>query len=137
MSAKKIITTNKAPTPPKGLYSQAVVANGTVYCSGSVAIDPSTGKLIDGDVQAHTHQCIKNLTNVLEAAGTTVENVVKVNVFLSDMKDYAAMNEVYVQYWGDQKPCRTCVAAKQLPLGTDVEIECIAVLPDNVVRSKL
>ncbi|EMC98873.1 hypothetical protein BAUCODRAFT_31148 [Baudoinia panamericana UAMH 10762] len=92
-------------------------------------MDPATGKIIDGDVQAHTHQCIKNLTAVLEAAGTNIDNVVKVNVFLSDMKDFAAMNEIYAQYWGETKPCRTCVAAKQLPLGTDVEIECIAVLP--------
>jgi len=92
-------------------------------------MDPATGKLVEGDIQARTHQCIKNLTAVLTAAGTNIENVVKVNVFIADMKDFAAMNEVYVQYWGEQKPCRTCVAAKQLPLGTDVEIECIAVLP--------
>ncbi|KXL50122.1 hypothetical protein M433DRAFT_151497 [Acidomyces richmondensis BFW] len=129
MSAKKAVLTENAPAPLKGIYSQAIVANGTVYCSGSIAMDPSTGKIVDGDIQVHTHQCIKNLTNVLEAAGTTINNVVKVNVFLADMKDFAAMNEVYSQYWGDVKPCRTCVAAKQLPLGTDVEIECIAVLP--------
>jgi enamine deaminase RidA (YjgF/YER057c/UK114 family) len=66
---------------------------------------------------------------VLEAAGTTIEHVVKVNVFLDDMSNFDAMNEVYKTYFGDVKPCRTCVAAKQLPLGTDVEIECIAVLP--------
>lgn len=126
MSAnKKIIHTDKAPQPLKGIYSQAIVANGTVYCSGSVAMDPATGQIIDGDVQAHTvrvilllimrcvrtdvykHQCIKNLTNVLEAAGTTIENVVKVNVFLADMKDFQAMNEIYAQYWGEHKPCRT------------------------------
>ncbi|RMX90406.1 hypothetical protein D0869_00131 [Hortaea werneckii] len=129
MPAKQVISTDKAPMGLKGIYSQAIVANGTVYCSGSVAMDPATGQIIDGDVGAHTHQCIKNLTNVLEAAGTTIENVVKVNVFLADMKDFAAMNEVYAQYWGEQKPCRTCVAAKQLPRGTDVEIECIAVMP--------
>ncbi|KAK5133243.1 hypothetical protein LTR08_008078 [Meristemomyces frigidus] len=129
MSAKKVIATDKAPMGLKGIYSQAIVANGTVYCSGSVAMDPATGKIIDGDVQAHTHQCIKNLTAVLAAAGTTIDHVVKVGVFLADMKDFAAMNEVYATYWGENKPCRTCVAAKQLPLGTDVEIECIAVLP--------
>ncbi len=72
---------------------------------------------------------MKNLAAVLEAAGTTMDNVVKVNVFIADMKDFSAMNEVYTQYFGEQKPCRTCVAAKQLPLGTDVEIECVAVLP--------
>merc|ERR1711915_1027045 len=131
MPAKQVISTDKAPMGLKGIYSQAIVANGTVYCSGSVAMDPATGQIIDGDVGAHTHQCIKNLTNVLEAAGTTIENVVKVNVFLADMKDFAAMNEVYAQYWGEQKPCRTCVAAKQLPRGTDVEIECIAVMPQE------
>jgi len=131
MPTKKAVLTENAPAPLKGIYSQAIVANGTVYCSGAVAMDPSTGKIVDGDVQVHTHQCIKNLTNVLEAAGTTINNVVKVNVFLADMKDFAAMNEVYSQYWGEVKPCRTCVAAKQLPLGTDVEIECIAVLPSK------
>ncbi|PIA94373.1 RutC family protein [Cercospora beticola] len=132
MSAnKKVILTENAPPPLPGVLSQAIVANGTVYCSGSVAVDPATGKLIEGSVADRTHQCIKNLTAVLEAAGTNIENVVKVNVFLDDMANFSAMNEVYKQYWGENKPCRTCVAAKQLPLGTDVEIECIAVLPGN------
>ncbi|OJD36525.1 l-psp endoribonuclease family protein [Diplodia corticola] len=121
--------TDKAPKPLPGIYSQAIVANGVVYCSGAVPMDPVTMKLIDGDVAAHTHQCIKNLTAILEASGTTIENVVKVNVFLANMDDFAAMNEVYMTYWGDVKPCRTCVAVKTLPLNTDVEIECIAVLP--------
>jgi enamine deaminase RidA (YjgF/YER057c/UK114 family) len=69
--------------------------------------DHETGKLIDGDVQAHTHKCIQNLKAILEAAGTSLENVVKVNVFLSNMDDFAAMNEIYSTYWGDVKPCRT------------------------------
>ncbi|KAL0262736.1 hypothetical protein SLS55_001708 [Diplodia seriata] len=99
--------TDKAPKPLPGIYSQAIVANGVVYCSGAVPMDPVTMKLIDGDVQAHTHQCIKNLTAILEASGTTIDNVVKVNVFLSNMDDFAAMNEVYMTYWGDVKPCRT------------------------------
>lgn len=129
MSAnKKIILTENAPKPLPGIYSQAVVANGTVYCSGSIGID-TTGKLIEGTIGDRTHQAIKNLTAVLEAAGTNINNVVKVNVFIDDMANFAAMNEVYTTYWGENKPCRTCVAAKQLPLGTDVEIECIAVLP--------
>jgi len=74
---------------------------------------------------------------VLQAAGTSIDNVVKVNVFLSDMGDFAAMNEVYKLYWGDVKPSRTCVAAKQLPFGTDVEVECVAVLPVYVVPSSV
>ena len=75
------------------------------------------------------HQCIRNLSAVLTAAGTSIDAVFKVNVFLSDMEHFTAMNEVYKTYWGDVKPARTCVAVKQLPLGTDVEIECQAVLP--------
>ncbi|KAJ5958793.1 uncharacterized protein N7479_005943 [Penicillium vulpinum] len=128
MSSKIAIVTDKAPKPLPGVYSQAIVANGVVYCSGSVALDPVTRTLIDGDIKAHTHQCIKNLSHILEEAGTDITKVVKVNVFLSNMDDFAEMNSVYVQYWGDVKPCRTCVAVKTLPLNTDVEIECIAVL---------
>ncbi|OJJ79612.1 putative L-PSP endoribonuclease family protein Brt1 [Aspergillus glaucus CBS 516.65] len=128
MSTKTPILTDKAPKPLPGIYSQAIVAGGVVYCSGAVAMDPETGKIVDGDVKAHTHQCIKNLTHILEAAGSDINKVVKVNVFLSDMDDFAGMNSVYTQYWGDVKPCRTCVAVKTLPLNTDVEIECIATL---------
>ncbi|BCR90926.1 putative L-PSP endoribonuclease family protein Brt1 [Aspergillus chevalieri] len=128
MSTKTPILTDKAPKPLPGIYSQAIVAGGVVYCSGAVAMDPETGKIIDGDVKAHTHQCIKNLTHILEASGSDINKVVKVNVFLSDMDNFADMNSVYTQYWGDVKPCRTCVAVKTLPLNTDVEIECIATL---------
>ncbi|KAL2820302.1 Endoribonuclease L-PSP/chorismate mutase-like protein [Aspergillus granulosus] len=128
MTLKTPVLTETAPAPLPGIYSQAIIANGVVYCSGSVALDPKTGKLIDGDIKAHTHQCIKNLSNVLQAAGSDITKVVKVNVFLSNMDDFAEMNSVYTQYWGDVKPSRTCVAVKTLPLNTDVEIECIAVL---------
>ncbi|KAL1962766.1 hypothetical protein VTN77DRAFT_9220 [Rasamsonia byssochlamydoides] len=128
MSVKTPVYTDKAPKPLPGIYSQAIIANGVVYCSGAVALDPETGKLIEGDIKAHTHQCIKNLSNVLEAAGSSLDKVVKVNVFLANMDDFADMNSVYTQYWGDVKPCRTCVAVKTLPLNTDVEIECVAVL---------
>ncbi|KAK9897564.1 YjgF-like protein [Cystobasidium minutum MCA 4210] len=126
MSGKTPVLTENAPKPLPGIYSQAIKANGMVYCSGAVPMDPVTMKLIDGDVQAHTHQCIKNLGAILEAAGSSLDKVVKVNVFLSSMDDFAKMNEIYTQYWGDVKPCRTCVAVKTLPLNTDVEIECIA-----------
>ncbi|PKY03927.1 putative L-PSP endoribonuclease family protein Brt1 [Aspergillus campestris IBT 28561] len=126
MSSKTAILTDKAPKPLPGIYSQAIVNNGTIYCSGAVAMDPETGKIVDGDVKVHTHQCIKNLSHVLEAAGSDITKVLKVNVFLSNMDDFAEMNSVYMQYWGDVKPCRTCVAVKTLPLDTDVEIECIA-----------
>ncbi|KAJ5930814.1 hypothetical protein N7466_006307 [Penicillium verhagenii] len=128
MSEKRAVLTKDAPPPLPGIYSQAIVANGLVFCSGSVPMDATTGKIIDGDVKAHTHQCIKNLTKVLEASGSDITKVVKVNVFLSNMDDFAEMNSVYTLYWGDIKPCRTCVAVKTLPLNTDVEIECVATL---------
>ncbi|EGR48928.1 hypothetical protein MKX07_006970 [Trichoderma sp. CBMAI-0711] len=128
MSGKEAVLTSNAPKPLPGIYSQAIKANGMVFVSGAVPMDPVTMQLIDGDIQAHTHQCIKNLSAILEAAGSSLEKVVKVNVFLADMGDFAKMNEVYSTYWGDVKPCRTCVAVKTLPLNTDVEIECTAVL---------
>ncbi|KAK2602033.1 hypothetical protein QQS21_004460 [Conoideocrella luteorostrata] len=128
MSGKVAVLTDKAPKPLPGIYSQAIKANGLVFVSGAVPMDAETGKLIDGDIQAHTHQCIKNLTAILEEAGSSIEKVVKVNVFLASMDDFAKMNEVYMTYWGDVKPCRTCVAVKTLPLNTDVEIECTALL---------
>ncbi|KIW10638.1 hypothetical protein PV08_11602 [Exophiala spinifera] len=122
------VTTENAPKALPGIYSQAIVANGFVYCSGCVPMDPKTMQLIDGDIQAHTHQCIKNLGAVLEAAGSSLEHVVEVNVFLANMDDFAKMNEVYTTYWGDVKPARTCVAVKTLPLNTDVEIKCVGVV---------
>ncbi|KAF2481358.1 putative L-PSP endoribonuclease family protein [Neohortaea acidophila] len=130
MGLKQIVKTDKAPAGLKGIFNQAIIANGMVYCSGSVAMDPETGKIVDGDVKVHTHRVLKNLSAVLEAAGTSMDNVVKVNVFLADMGDFAAMNEVYTQYFGEVKPCRTCVAVKTLPLNTDVEIE---VSSDDIV----
>ncbi|TQV97894.1 L-PSP endoribonuclease family protein Brt1 [Cordyceps javanica] len=120
-SVKEAVLTDKAPKPLPGVYSQAIKANGMVFVSGAVPMDPETNQLIPGDIQ---HQCIKNLKAILEAAGTTIEKVVKVNVFLASMDDFAKMNEVYVTYWGDVN----CVAVKTLPLNTDVEIECTAVL---------
>ncbi|WDK22576.1 endoribonuclease L-PSP [Colletotrichum graminicola] len=107
MSTKTPVLTDKAPKPLPGIYSQAIIANGMVFCSGAVPMDPVTMKIIDGDIQAHTHQCIKNLTAILEGAGTTIDKVVKVNVFLANMEDFAPMNEIYCQYWGDVKPSRT------------------------------
>ncbi|KAF3069815.1 L-PSP endoribonuclease family protein Brt1 [Daldinia loculata] len=126
MAEKTPVLTDKAPKPLAGIYSQAIKANGFVFVSGAVPMDAATGKIVDGDIQAHTHQCIKNLGAILEASGSDLNKVVKVNVFLSDMDNFAAMNEIYSQYWGEVKPCRTCVAVKTLPLNVDVEIECTA-----------
>ncbi|KAH4001884.1 hypothetical protein HBI38_123250 [Parastagonospora nodorum] len=123
---KTAIYTDKAPKP-RPIYNQAIVANGFVFCSGQLPEDIN-GRLVGGTVQDRTRQCIRNLQVVLEAAGSSLEDVVEVNVFLSHMEDFAKMNEVYGEYWGKVKPSRTCVAVKTLPEHTDVEIKCIGLV---------
>ncbi|KAM0716188.1 hypothetical protein Q7P37_008702 [Cladosporium fusiforme] len=133
-SFKQAVSSSKAPKVSHDTMNQAIVSRGIVYSAGQIAIDPATGKLVDGDIQAHTplhqHQCIQNLSSVLEAAGTTLSHVLKVTIFVANIEDVPQMNEVYKQYWGEVKPARSCVGVKQLPLGTDIEIECIATLPE-------
>ncbi|KAK3671993.1 hypothetical protein LTR78_008168 [Recurvomyces mirabilis] len=106
-ASKKAVYTAKVALPMAGkVLNQAITANGMVYCSGQVAMD-SSGKIIEGDVKAHTKQILDNLSAVLEAAGTSMENVVKCNIYIADVKDFAAVNEVYAKYFGDVKPART------------------------------
>ncbi|EFE31209.1 uncharacterized protein ARB_01828 [Trichophyton benhamiae CBS 112371] len=120
MSTKTAVLTTKAPAPLPVL-SQAVVHNGMIYCSGSIGMDPKTNQLVSGGVAERTHQALRNLSAVLEAGGNSLKNVVKTNVFISTMDDFAEMNKVYQSYFKDEpKP--------QLPLDTDIEIECIAYL---------
>lgn len=121
------ITTDKAPGAI-GPYSQAVKAGGMVFCSGQIPIDPSTGEFVSDVVSEQTEQVLKNLGEVLTAAGTGLSNVVKTTVFLTDMNDFAEMNEVYARYFGENKPARATVQAAGLPRGARVEIDCIAVL---------
>lgn len=119
------ISTDKAPGAI-GPYSQAIKAGGFVFCSGQIPIDPQTGEFVSEDVAEQTHQVLKNLIAVLTAAGTSLEKVVKTSVFLADMNDFAAMNEVYGQYFSENKPARATVQAARLPRDAKVEIECIA-----------
>ncbi|KAK4143032.1 Endoribonuclease L-PSP/chorismate mutase-like protein [Dichotomopilus funicola] len=134
MAPPAAVLTDKAPKPIPQL-SQAVKYNGMVYCSGSLGVDPNTSKFVEGDVKERTRQALKNLSAVLDAAGSSLQNVVKVNVFLTDMGNFAAMNQAYDEFFVWQpRPCRTCVAVHQLPLGTEVEIECIAF---ETVKSRL
>lgn len=109
-----------------GPYSHAVEAGDLVYLSGQTPLDSSTGKLAEGDIAAQTEQCFKNLFNVLAAAGLNEANVVKVNVFLTDMANFAAMNAVYATKFNAPYPARSTVAVAGLPLGAQVEIELIA-----------
>lgn len=126
---RQVVLTSEAPAPIPVL-SQALIHGGLVYCSGQVGADPKTGMLVEGDVTDRAKQVLENLSSVLKAAGTSLQHAVKVNVFLDDIANFAKVNEVYAQYFNTEpKPVRTCVAVKQLPLNTDVEIELIAALP--------
>ena len=124
---KEIISTENAPGAI-GPYSQAVRAGNIVFLSGQIPIDPQTGEFVSGGVAEQTEQVLKNLSAVLEAAGTSLNNVVKTTVFLADMNDFTAMNEVYARYFSENKPARATVQAARLPRDARVEIECIAVV---------
>jgi 2-iminobutanoate/2-iminopropanoate deaminase len=125
--SKQIIHTENAPAAV-GPYSQAVVANGMVFTAGQVPLVPATMKLVEGDIQAQAHQSLENIKAVLEAAGTSLDKVIKVTVFLKDMGDFARMNEVYAEFFGENPPARSAVEVAGLPLGARIEIECIALV---------
>ena len=124
---REIVSTDKAPGAI-GPYSQAIKTGGMIFCSGQIPIDPVTGEFVSNDIAEQTEQVLKNLSAVLEAGGTNLGNVVKTTVFLSDMSDFAAMNEVYGRYFSENKPARATVQAARLPRDAKVEIECIAVI---------
>lgn len=124
MSKHAVVTDRIAK--PVGPFSPAIVDNGPVYTSGQVAQDPNTGQLIDGGVAAQTAQAINNIEAVLAAAGKSLADVVKVNVYLADMKSFAEMNKVYAACFAAPYPARTTVAVAELPLGAAVEIEVVA-----------
>ena len=122
---KKIINTLHAPKAV-GPYSQAVEANGTLYISGQLPVDPLTGAMPEG-IEAQTRQCLQNVIAILEAANYTLSDVVKSVVLLADMGDFQAMNQVYATYYAENQPARVCYQVAKLPLGALVEIETIAV----------
>jgi len=122
---KETVTTNNAPGAI-GPYSQAIKAGGMVFCSGQIPIDPATGEFVSDVVAEQTDQVLKNLSEVLSAAGTSLDSVVKTTVFLADMNDFAEMNEVYGRYFSENKPARATVQAARLPRDAKVEIDCIA-----------
>ena len=129
MSMKSIHTT-QAPAAI-GPYSQAIEANGMIFASGQIPIDPATGQFVEGGIQEQTRQALTNARNILQAAGTDMENVIKTTVYLSDIHNFAAMNEVYAQFFTEPFPARSAVAVKDLPKGALVEIEVLAIKPDN------
>jgi len=127
---KEIIATLNAPKAI-GPYSQAVRVGSFVYTAGQIAIDPATSQFVPGDVSAQAEQVMKNLTAVLAAAGTSLDNVVKTTIFLRFIKDFGAVNEVYGQFFGEFKPARSTVAVSALPLKALVEIEVVALVPPS------
>ncbi len=124
---KEIISTENAPGAI-GPYSQAIKAGNMVFCSGQIPIDPATGDFVSADVAEQTEQVLINLKAVLEAAGASLSDVVKTTVFLADMGEFAAMNDVYARHFVENKPARATVQAARLPRDARVEIDCIAVV---------
>jgi 2-iminobutanoate/2-iminopropanoate deaminase len=128
---KKRIRTDHAPAAI-GPYSQAIVLNNVAYTAGQVALDPETGNLVEGGIEAQTARVLDNLTAVLEAAGTNLNNVVKTTVYLESMGDFGAMNSVYAKYFNpDMPPARTTIQAGGLPRNALIEIDCIATLDSD------
>jgi len=123
MARKAIISTKVVSVGP---YSQGIDSKGLIFLSGQTPLDANTGKIADGDIKAQTKQCFLNLFNVLEAADLTSNDVQKVNIFLTDMNDFSAMNEVYKEQFTDPYPARSTIGVASLPLGAKIEIEMIA-----------
>ena len=123
---KKRIETSKAPAAI-GPYSQAVEANGMVFVSGQLPVDPATGEFVPGGIKELTHRSLTNIKSILAEEGLTMQHIVKTTVFLADINDFAEMNEVYATFFEGVAPARSAMAVKTLPKGARVEIECIAV----------
>ena len=123
--ATTVVATDKAPGAI-GPYSQAIKLNNLVFTAGQIPLDPATGKLVEGDIAAQTERVMQNLQAVLEAAGSSLGQVVKTTCFLANMDEFAAFNEVYARYFSENRPARSTVQAARLPAGARVEVECIA-----------
>jgi 2-iminobutanoate/2-iminopropanoate deaminase len=124
---RQIVATTGAPAAV-GPYSQAIRCGNLIYTAGQLGMNPQTGKLVEGGIQAQTAQALTNLRAILEAAGTGMANVVKTTVFLQDIDDFARMNEVYAQFFPTTPPARSAVQVAALPLGGEVEIEAVAII---------
>ena len=122
---KKIIATENAPAAV-GPYSQAIAAGELVFTAGQIPLDPESGQLVPGDIEAQTHRALQNLQAVLQAAGSSLAAVVKTTVFMIDLADFKRMNVVYAQYFASEPPTRSTVEVAALPLGAQIEIECMA-----------
>lgn len=123
------VSTDKAPAAV-GPYSQAAISNGLLFTSGQLPIDPAKGAMIEGSIGDKAAQCLTNIANVARAAGTGLENAVKVTVFLTDMNDFAAVNEVYKTFFAEPYPARSAIQVAALPLGGEIEIEAVLAISE-------
>lgn len=123
--SKSVISTSNAPEAV-GPYSQAIAANGLVFCSGQIPLDPSTGELVEGSITDQTRRCMESLSAVLDAAGSSLAQMVKVTAYLVDIADYAEFNDAYAGFVGAEPPARAAFAVAALPKGARLEVECVA-----------
>ena len=132
LPTKKVIETHSAPAPV-GPYSQAILVNGWLYCSGQIALDPSSGLMVgDGDVEEETHQVLKNLEAVLNSAKASPSDVVRTTIYLKNLSDFAKVNKIYSEVFeNSMSPARACVEVAGLPKGALVEIDCIALIEQD------
>ena len=129
--AKSVVLTKNAPVPI-GPYNQGIIADGSMlFTAGQVAIDPATGQVVQGDIKTQTRQVMKNIQAILEQGGTSLNSVVKTTVFLKDMNEFAAMNEVYGEFFKENPPARSTIEVARLPKDVKVEIEAIAVVSNG------
>ena len=124
---KKIIATEKAPAA-MGPYSQATATGNLVFTAGQIPLDPESGQLVKGDIEAQTHRVLKNIEALLQEAGSSLTTVIKTTVFMTDLANFKRMNAVYAEYLGIEPPARTTVQVAALPLGARIEIECVALV---------
>lgn len=123
--SKKLISTDRAPSAI-GPYSQAVKAGNLLFVSGQLPLDPKTGQLVEGDIQKKTATVIENIKAILEESGANLGSVLKATIFLTDISDFSAMNDIYSQYFADSLPARSAIQVAALPKGADIEMEVIA-----------
>jgi 2-iminobutanoate/2-iminopropanoate deaminase len=122
---KKVIKTDMAPKAI-GPYSQAIMVGDFLFASGQIAINPATGEIVEGGIEAQTRQVMENVKNILQAAGMDFSNVIKTTVFITNMDDFGKVNEIYATYFGENPPARSCVEVSRLPKGALIEVEVIA-----------
>jgi 2-iminobutanoate/2-iminopropanoate deaminase len=127
---RTVIVTENAPKAV-GPYSQGITAGNLLFSAGQIPLDPETGKMVGTTIEEQTHQVLKNLRGVVEAAGSSLDQVVKVTVFLTDLGNFQAMNKVYAEYFTSAPPARSAFQVSALPLGAEIEIECVAIIPSS------